>query len=60
MEIHNLQRSYKEMYERENRMLCEARDHTVLEKDSREIFSPDTINAWSSFASSTWVLTAEW
>lgn len=33
LEIDNLQRSYKEMYERENRMLQEDRDHAVLEKD---------------------------
>lgn len=33
VEVDNLQRSYKEMYERENRMLREARDHAVVEKD---------------------------
>lgn len=33
VEVDNLQRSYKEMYERENRVLREARDHVVVEKD---------------------------
>uniref|UniRef100_A0A8C5GNF7 Progesterone immunomodulatory binding factor 1 n=1 Tax=Gouania willdenowi TaxID=441366 RepID=A0A8C5GNF7_GOUWI len=41
-EINNLQRTTKEMYERENRNLREARDNAVLEKDRAVTAERDT------------------
>ncbi|KAM4599025.1 progesterone-induced-blocking factor 1 [Fundulus diaphanus] len=41
-EIENLQRTSREMYERENRNLREARDNAVLEKDRAVVAERDT------------------